>query len=90
MCNPNSLNFLSGAGDAGEGLPLLGEPDTTLTLTVADMQSMFVGQLSPLQAYMNGRLKVSGDLSAATQLGDFIKTVMKKIKEDRKDNTFIV
>lgn len=84
------LDLKNGSGDAGEGLPPYGEPDTTLTLTVSDMQSMFVGQLSPLQAYMNGRLKVSGDLSAATQLGDFIKTVMKKIKEDKKDNVFIV
>jgi putative sterol carrier protein len=53
------------------------------------MQNMFVSRLSPLQAYMSGRLKVSGDLSAATQLGDVIKTVMKKVKEDRRD-PFIV
>ena len=78
-----------GSGDAGEGLPPNGEPDSTLTLTVADMQNMFVSRLSPLQAYMSGRLKVSGDLSAATQLGDVIKTVMKKVKEDRRD-PFIV
>lgn len=83
------LDLKNGGGDAGEGLPPNGEPDTTLTLTVPDMQSMFIGQLKPLQAYMSGRLKVAGDLSAATQLGDVIKTVMKKVKEDRKD-TFIV
>lgn len=81
--------FSVGGGDAGEGLPPNGEPDTTLTLTVPDMQSMFIGQLKPLQAYMSGRLKVAGDLSAATQLGEVIKTVMKKVKEDRKD-VFIV
>lgn len=83
------LDLKNGAGDAGEGLPPNGEPDSTLTLTVADMQNMFVSRLSPLQAYMSGRLKVSGDLSAATQLGDVIKTVMKKVKEDRRD-PFIV
>lgn len=83
------LDLKNDRGDAGEGLPPCGEPDATLTLTVGDMQSMFIGQLSPLQAYMSGRLKVSGDLSAATQLGDVIKTVMKKVKEDRRD-PFIV
>ena len=61
------------------------EPDVTLTLSVGDMQNMFVGNTKPLQLYMSGRLKVSGDLSAAINLEDFVKKVVDKIKSDSKD-----
>ena len=37
------------------------------------MQQMFMGQLKPLSAYMSGRLKVSGDLSAATRLDEVLE-----------------
>lgn len=84
MSFPFSL-FPSGNGGAGEGLPSL-EPDVTLTLSVSDMQNMFMGNMKPLQVYMSGRLKVSGDLSAAINLEDFVKRVVDKMKSDQREN----
>ena len=37
---------------------------------------MFADQLKPLQAYMSGRLKVSGDLSAAMRLEEVMDKVV--------------
>nr|XP_022294945.1 stomatin-like protein 1 [Crassostrea virginica] len=78
------LDLKNDNGNAGEGMPPC-EPDVTLTLSVGDMQNMFVGNAKPLQLYMSGRLKVSGDLSAAINLEDFVKRVVDKIKSDSKD-----
>ncbi|XP_056016334.1 stomatin-like protein 1 isoform X2 [Ostrea edulis] len=80
------LDLKNGNGGAGEGLPPGGEPDVTLTLSVSDMQNMFMGNTKPLQAYMSGRLKASGDLSAALSLDDFVKKVVEKIKSDPKES----
>ncbi|XP_060065461.1 stomatin-like protein 1 isoform X2 [Ylistrum balloti] len=74
------LDLKNGSGHAGEGVPPGGEPDVVLSLSVTDMQRMFMDKLKPMQAYMGGRLKVSGDLSAALQLEDIIKNVVKKMK----------
>lgn len=79
------LLFLLGNGGAGEGLPST-EPDVTLTLSVPDMQNMFMGNIKPLQVYMSGRLKVSGDLSAAINIEDFVKKVVDKMKSDSREN----
>lgn len=79
------LLFLLGNGGAGEGLPST-EPDVTLTLSVPDMQNMFMGNIKPLQVYMSGRLKVSGDLSAAINIEDFVKRVVDKMKSDSREN----
>ena len=61
-------------------MPPFGAPDVTLNLSVRDMQLMFSNELKPMQAYMSGRLKVSGDLSAALQLDDLVEKVVQKIK----------
>lgn len=50
------------------------------------MQNMFMGNMKPLQVYMSGRLKVSGDLSAAINLEDFVKRVVDKMKSDPREN----
>ncbi|XP_052710289.1 stomatin-like protein 1 isoform X2 [Crassostrea angulata] len=79
------LDLKNGNGGAGEGLPST-EPDVTLTLSVSDMQNMFMGNIKPLQVYMSGRLKVSGDLSAAINIEDFVKRVVDKMKYDSREN----
>lgn len=79
------LDLKNGNGSAGEGLPST-EPDVTLTLSVSDMQNMFMGNIKPLQVYMSGRLKVSGDLSAAINIEDFVKRVVDKMKSDSREN----
>ena len=48
-----------GPGPLSEGC--LGEPDLTLTLSPADAELVKQGRLSPSVAFMQGRLKTSGD-----------------------------
>ena len=69
------MHLLSGSGSLGDGQDPRRDPDVTLDLTVSDMQQMFMGHLKPLSAYMSGRLKVSGDLSAATRLDEVLERI---------------
>ncbi len=43
-------------------------PTVTLKMTAADLTSLLNGDLSPMAAFMQGRLKVEGDMSAAMRL----------------------
>ena len=45
-----------------------GEAETTLRLSIANMQRMMVGDLEPTLAYMTGKLKVEGSLGVAMKL----------------------
>lgn len=42
--------------------------DASLTLKIEDLFRMIDGQLKPLAAYMNGQLKVFGNVKAALKL----------------------
>ena len=51
-----------------------GAADTTLRATTADWNAMFDGSLDGMTAFMQGKLKVEGDMSNAMQLqGVFAK-----------------
>ena len=50
----------------------------TLDLSTSDMHQMFTRKLNPLQAYMSGRLKVSGDLSSALRLEELVDKIISK------------
>ncbi|XP_035828856.1 stomatin-like protein 1 [Aplysia californica] len=67
------LDLKNGDGFIGLGLDPSGDPAATLTLTFADLQAMLAGRLQPFQAYMSGRLRVSGDVSAALKLDELGK-----------------
>ncbi|XP_070189071.1 stomatin-like protein 1 isoform X2 [Littorina saxatilis] len=72
------LDLKHGSGGVGEGVwQGEGEPDATMMMTVQDMHLLLCGKLKPFQAYMSGRLKISGDLSAAMKLEAFIEQVVK-------------
>ena len=43
-------------------------PTVTLKMTDADSTALLNGDLSPMAAFMQGRLKVEGDMSAAMRL----------------------
>jgi putative sterol carrier protein len=43
-------------------------PTVTLKLAAADLTALLNGDLSPMAAFMQGRLKVGGDVSAAMRL----------------------
>ena len=48
------------------------QPDTTITVSAADLQAMLAGELKPMEAYSTGRLDVAGDLGPAMQLGSLL------------------
>nr|KAG5708944.1 hypothetical protein BaRGS_009353 [Batillaria attramentaria] len=75
------LNLKHGSGSLGEGVwPEEGEVDASLMMTVMDLQQMLLGNLKPFQAYMSGRLRVSGDLAAALRLETFVDKVVELAK----------
>ena len=44
------------------------EADTTITVSEENFERMIGGDLNPTTAYMTGKLKVKGDMSAAMKL----------------------
>ena len=46
--------------------------DCTITLSKSDLESMMAGELSPTAAFMQGKLKVDGDMSVAMALSQII------------------
>ena len=68
----------TGSGSIGEGAWVGDEEaDATLMMTGQDIQLMLNGTLKPFQAYMSGRLRVSGDLSAALKLESFVDKMVE-------------
>ncbi|XP_025098054.1 stomatin-like protein 1 isoform X2 [Pomacea canaliculata] len=75
------VDLKHGQGQVGEGVwSGEGDVDASLMMTVKDLQLMLTGQLKPFQAYMNGRLRVSGDLAAALRLETFVDKVVAQTK----------
>ncbi|XP_046548015.1 stomatin-like protein 1 [Haliotis rubra] len=70
------LDLRNGRGSAGSGACPIGDSDASLMMTVGDLQAMFAGRMKPFQAYMNGRLRVAGDLSAAMKLEEVVKKIV--------------
>jgi putative sterol carrier protein len=61
---------------AGTQAPMLvsndgGDAETTFHISAADFDSMLKGSLQPVMAYMQGKLKINGDLSQAMKLTSF-------------------
>ena len=66
------LDFGDGAimldGKANQVTDEDGPADTTLKASSDDWQAMFNGQLDGMTAFMQGKLKIEGDMSNAMQL----------------------
>ena len=50
-----------------------GEADTTLTISMDDLQKLTRGELNPTLAYMTGRLKVSGSMGVALKMSQMLE-----------------
>lgn len=48
-------------------------PKVTLAADSSDFIKVFTGQLDPMQAYMAGKLKLSGDLNLAMKMTQFFR-----------------
>lgn len=49
------------------------KPTMTLMADSADYVALFTGQLDPMQAFMQGKLKLQGDLNLAMKMTQFFK-----------------
>ena len=61
--------FISGASAPIEVGNDAGNADTTFVMSADDLQAMLAGELQPMNAYMQGKLRVEGDLAKAMQVG---------------------
>ena len=49
-----------------------GEADTTLSLSLEDMEKLISGDLSPTTAYMMGKLRIEGSMGVALKIGELL------------------
>ncbi|KAF5274723.1 hypothetical protein FQA39_LY07115 [Lamprigera yunnana] len=60
-----------------EGYVKEGKPNTTITIADEDFVDLTAGKLNPLHAFMQGKLKVTGNLKLAQKLGPLLKARSK-------------
>ncbi|VVC45519.1 Hypothetical protein CINCED_3A001451 [Cinara cedri] len=68
---------LTGDGLAGKGKPTT-KPDATLTMEAEKLEELFNGKLKAGDAYMSGKLKISGSLMKAMKLEKLMKLLKAK------------
>jgi len=61
-----ALDIAEGKCNIVEGL--VAEPDVTLTMSADDFAAMYQGTLNPIQAFMGGKIKVSGNVGQVMNL----------------------
>jgi putative sterol carrier protein len=61
-----TLNVADGKADLKEGET--SPPNMTLSMDAADFAAMTRGELNPMAAFMQGKVKISGDMSLAMRL----------------------
>lgn len=71
------LDLRSGHGKIYTDKPV-DNADVVLTMSVDDMQQIFYGQTTAFDAYMQGTLKVDGDLKLAMSLEAIVKMLKEK------------
>jgi putative sterol carrier protein len=47
--------------------------DCTIKLSLSDLESLVAGKLNPTMAFMQGKLKLEGDMAVAMALGKVLK-----------------
>ncbi|KAG2188495.1 hypothetical protein INT44_001249 [Umbelopsis vinacea] len=63
-------------GDVGKGKPP-GKSDVTIVIKDADFMDLASGKLNGQKAYMQGKLKIKGQMMLATKLGDILSSGSK-------------
>ena len=65
-------------GDAGEGEPSTAA-DVTFSLDKENFVAMFTGKLKPTAAFMQGKLKIKGDMMKAMKLESLMNNMKSKL-----------
>lgn len=65
-----TLSISGGQARLEEGAK--GTPNTTIEMSAADSQELAARRLSPVSAYMSGRLRIQGDLGLAMRLQPYL------------------
>jgi len=60
-----------GQGEAGPGAA--DEPDITISMAASDFVDMRTGRLDPTMAFMNGKIKIKGDMGLAMKLQSVLR-----------------
>ncbi|XP_015435698.1 PREDICTED: peroxisomal multifunctional enzyme type 2 [Dufourea novaeangliae] len=62
-----------------KGEPKSGKPDTTLTIENADMIQLALGKLNPQMAFMQGKLKITGNIMLTQKLKSLMDAAKAKL-----------
>jgi len=73
------IDLKNAPGKAGQGKPDF-TPDATLKMDSKDFFSMMTGQLKPANAFLGGKLKISGDMSKAMKMEKLLGMLKTKAK----------
>lgn len=73
------VDLKNAPGKAGKGKPDF-VPDATLTMDSKDFFNMLSGQLKPANAFLGGKLKISGDMRKAMKMEKLMSAMKKKAK----------
>lgn len=73
------LDLKNAPGKAGKGKPDF-EPDATMTMDSKDFFNMLSGQLKPANAFLSGKLKISGDMRKAMKMEKLMSALKNKAK----------
>jgi len=73
------VDLKNAPGKAGKGKPDF-TPDATLTMDSKDFFNMLSGQLKPANAFLGGKLKISGDMRKAMKMEKLMSAMKAKAK----------
>jgi len=67
-CGSEGVIVIDGANVTTTDAPA----DCTISLSKSDLEDLLAGELSPTAAFMQGKLKVEGDMAVAMQLSQIL------------------
>lgn len=73
------MDLKNAPGKVGKGKPDF-TPDATLTMDSKDFFNMLSGQLKPANAFLGGKLKISGDMRKAMKMEKLMSALKQKSK----------